>query len=70
MHAQALDALVQADALVVMTPWKEFSRIPATEIRARLKGPLVIDPFGALDGHACRAAGLRHWQLGKPATLA
>lgn len=70
VHPRALDALAQADALVVMTPWKEFSHVAASEIRARLKGTLVIDPFGALDGNACRAAGLRHWQLGKPAALA
>lgn len=70
VHDRALEALTQADALVVMTPWKEFSAVAPAEIRARLKGPLVIDPFGALDGNACRAAGLRHWQLGKPATPA
>jgi UDPglucose 6-dehydrogenase len=69
-HPSALAALAQADALVVMTPWKEFSAIIPADIRARLKGTLVIDPFGALDGNACRAAGLRHRQLGKPATLA
>lgn len=66
-HARALDALAHADALVVMTPWKEFSAVAPAEIRARLQGILVIDPFGALNGDACRAAGLRHWQLGKPA---
>ena len=70
VHPSALEALTQADALVVMTPWKEFSAIAPADLRARLKGNLVIDPFGALDGNACRAAGLRHRQLGKTATLA
>lgn len=60
----ALQALDQADALVIMTPWKEFSAIPVSEIRARLTGRLVIDPYGVLDPRACVAAGLRQMRLG------
>jgi UDPglucose 6-dehydrogenase len=64
LEENALQALDQADALVIMTPWKEFSGIPVSEIRARLAGRLVIDPYGMLDHRACVAAGLRHFQLG------
>jgi UDPglucose 6-dehydrogenase len=59
-----LQTLDQADALVIMTPWKEFSAIPAAEIRRRLAGRLVIDPYGMVDPHACAAAGLRQFRLG------
>ncbi len=61
---RALDALAQADALVIMTPWKEFSSVSPVEIRARLRGDRVIDPYAALDHGACLSAGLRHFQLG------
>lgn len=64
VHARALDTLAEADALLVMTPWKEFAAIAPDEIRTRMKGRLVIDPYGLLAAHACRTAGLRHLQLG------
>jgi len=59
-----LDALAGADALLVMTPWKLYGGIAAADIKARLKGRLVIDPYAALDGKACRAAGLAYHRLG------
>jgi UDPglucose 6-dehydrogenase len=64
LPSTALDALDQADALVIMTPWKEFSGVSPNVIRARLRGTMVIDPYGMLDRRACEAAGLRHFQLG------
>jgi UDPglucose 6-dehydrogenase len=63
-HASALEALPGADALVIMTPWREFKTVPPAEIRARLKGSLVIDPYGVLD-RAASAAGLHLLQLGR-----
>jgi len=65
VHPNALATLDDADALVVMTPWKEFSLIPPAEIRKRMPGTLVIDPFGMLSRDACVRAGLRHIQLGR-----
>lgn len=63
-HGTALDALDQADALVIMTPWKEFAMVAPAEIRTRLRGGIIIDPHGVLDRHACSALGLRVLQLG------
>jgi UDPglucose 6-dehydrogenase len=63
-HGTALDALNQTDALVIMTPWKEFSMVAPAEIRARLRGRIIIDPHGVLDRRACSALGLRVLQLG------
>jgi UDPglucose 6-dehydrogenase len=64
LHPNALAALETADALVIMTPWREFAAITPADIRSRLRQPLVIDPHGLLDHRACAAAGLRHLQLG------
>jgi UDPglucose 6-dehydrogenase len=64
-HASsALDALDGADALCVMTPWSEFSGMKTTDILERLRGRLVLDPLGVLNGEECRAAGLRYRRLG------
>ncbi len=59
-----LDALEGADALLVMTPWKVYAGITAADIKARLKGRLVIDPNAVLDEKGCRAAGLDYHRLG------
>jgi UDPglucose 6-dehydrogenase len=64
VHARALDALTGADALVIMTPWRQFADIPPSSIRQRLSGDWVIDPYGVLDAGACRASGLRYARLG------
>jgi len=62
-----LEACDGADALVVMTPWKQFAAVSPAEIVRRMRGRLVLDPYRALDAGAIRAAGLRYVTLGAPA---
>lgn len=64
LAADPLAALDGADALAIMTPWKAYAGIPPAQIASRLKGRLVLDPHGVLDGAACRAAGLDCHRLG------
>jgi UDPglucose 6-dehydrogenase len=65
IHSHALDALSGAEALAIMTPWAEFGGISPGTISERLKGSLVVDPYGLLDGKTCAMAGLRHFRLGR-----
>ncbi len=65
LHPGALAALSGADALAIMTPWKEFSGADPAAIAKELRGKLVIDPYGVLNPRACEAAGLRHVQIGR-----
>ncbi len=65
--ASALDACAGADALVIMTPWREFRDLRPADVAARLRGRTVIDPYGVLATEACRAAGLHHAVLGRAA---
>jgi UDPglucose 6-dehydrogenase len=60
----ALQACRGADALVIMTPWREFASIRAVDLSASLAGSVVIDPYGVLDSKDCRLAGLKHHRLG------
>lgn len=60
----ALEACRGADALIVMTPWREFSTLDPHTIRNEMSGNVLIDPFGMLDAAACRAAGFSHHRLG------
>ena len=55
-----------ADALVIMTPWPQFRALKPTDIVARLRGRVVVDPFSMLDRAAAVAAGLEHVVLGAP----
>jgi UDPglucose 6-dehydrogenase len=66
--ADAREACRDADVLVVMTPWREFAEVDPKEIRDRVRGTLVLDPFRVLDARACAAAGLDHVALGAPPT--
>ncbi len=64
--SSALEACRGADALVVMTPWPEFALIDPQAIRQAMRGRVVIDPFGVLDGRHCAELGLIRFQLGSP----
>ena len=63
-----LDACRGADALVIMTPWKEFSSVPLARLKEALKpSSVVVDPFGVLDRKECAKLGLRYFRLGSKA---
>lgn len=51
MAVSALDAVKNADALVVMTDWPEFLAIPRSEIETLLRGACAIDLRYALARH-------------------
>ncbi|MBP2294288.1 nucleotide sugar dehydrogenase [Azospirillum rugosum] len=67
--ADPLDACDGADALVIMTPWRQFRDLDPTLIAGRLAGRTVVDPYGVLDPAACRDAGLIHIRLGAPLSM-
>lgn len=57
-------ALAGADALVIMTPWREFAGKPAPELKRQLRGNVIIDPFGLIDLAAAHTSGLVVHRLG------
>lgn len=64
--ASALAAIDGADALLIMTPWPEFRSLKPEEIKIRMKGHIVIDPYRILDAREVGAAGLDYATLGMP----
>jgi len=60
-----LDTCRDADALVVMTPWRDYATMPPALIAEALAGRVVIDPYAILEGQACTEAGLLHSVLGR-----
>lgn len=60
----AYDAAKDVDALVVMTPWKEFSLLDVDQIRKSMRGNIIIDPYGILDSEKYQKNGFRYFRLG------
>jgi UDPglucose 6-dehydrogenase len=58
-------ALAGADALLVVTEWKEFRSPDFDAIRHTLKLPLVFDGRNLYDPAAVRAAGLEYFAIGR-----
>ena len=62
--ASALDALRDADALAILTPWPEYAEISPHEIAGLMAGKVVVDPYRMLDPVSCADAGLAYNTLG------
>jgi UDPglucose 6-dehydrogenase len=63
-----LTACRGADALLVMTPWPEFSTVPVDRIASAMRGRVLIDPVGIIDPERAAAHGFTHLRLGSPLT--
>jgi UDPglucose 6-dehydrogenase len=61
----AMDALRDADAVVLVTEWPEFLELDWSEVAEAMGGTLVIDGRNALDPDAVRAAGLVYEGIGR-----
>ena len=60
----AMDAIKEADCLVIMTPWPEFKNLDIQVVADKLRGNLVIDPYCVLDASMARNCGLDYKTLG------
>ncbi len=59
------DALTGADALVIVTEWKEFRSPDFDLIKERLKQPLIVDGRNLYDPALVRAMGLDYLAIGR-----
>lgn len=67
LASDAMSALTDADALVIVTEWSQF-RSPSFEaIRGKLRSPVIFDGRNILDGSSARAAGLSYVSIGRTA---
>ena len=58
-------ALDGADALVIVTEWKEFRSPDFDEMKRRLKAPLVFDGRNLYDPAQMRASGIQYFAIGR-----
>jgi UDPglucose 6-dehydrogenase len=61
------EALVGADALVIVTDWNEYRHPDFTRVKTTLKQPVVIDGRNLYDIERMRELGIRYYSIGRPA---
>lgn len=63
---RAMSALEGADALVIVTEWKEFRSPDLSEVKRLLRSPIVFDGRNILVPDLVREAGFEYWGIGRP----
>ncbi|MBR9853706.1 MAG: UDP-glucose/GDP-mannose dehydrogenase family protein [Algicola sp.] len=59
------EALENADALLLLTEWKEFRSPDFMAIKNNLKSPLIFDGRNQYDGERLESIGITYYQIGK-----
>jgi UDPglucose 6-dehydrogenase len=67
--ASPLAALEGADALVIVTEWKEFRSPDFEAIKRRLKQPVIFDGRNLFEPALVKAAGLEYYGIGRGEAL-
>jgi UDPglucose 6-dehydrogenase len=60
------EALVGADALVVVTDWNEYRHPDFERVKRTLKQPVIVDGRNLYDVEKMRALGVRYHSIGRP----
>ena len=58
------EALKGADALLVLTEWKAFKKIPLSTLKKQMKNPLLVDARNFYDKKEVKKAGIRYIAMG------
>jgi UDPglucose 6-dehydrogenase len=64
--ASTTAALDGADALIIVTEWKEFRSPDFEDMKRRLKAPIVFDGRNLYDPALMREAGFEYFSMGRP----
>src|SRR5262249_34702684 len=62
----AYDVAHNSNALLILTDWREFTRLDLGRIRSALHYPLVIDGRNLFQPEEMAQAGLAYWSIGRP----
>ena len=64
--ANAYDALVKADALLIVTEWNEFREPDFARMKQLMRAPVIFDGRNILDPPQIRGLGFTYWSVGRP----
>jgi UDPglucose 6-dehydrogenase len=62
---KAMDAICDADALVIMTEWKAFRSPDFDQLKATMKRPLIFDGRNLFEPRDCSTAGIEYFGIGR-----
>jgi len=65
--ADAYAAMEGADALLILTEWKEFANLDLVRIKHLLRSPIVLDGRNVFSQAEMAEAGLSYFSIGRPA---
>ena len=60
-----MEALVNADALIIVTEWKAFFAANFTEIKAALKTPVIFDGRNIFEPSKVKESGIEYFAIGR-----
>jgi UDPglucose 6-dehydrogenase len=66
----ALEAVEDAETLILATEWPDFASIDLTEVRRRMHTPIVFDGRNLFDPATMRDLGFQYYGIGRPLTKA
>ena len=64
--SQAMAALVDADALIIVTEWKQFRSPDFSEMKALMRQAIIFDGRNIYEPTAVRAEGFEYIGIGRP----
>jgi len=59
-------AMANADALLILTDWKEFASLDLARVRSSLRYPIVLDGRNLYEPTPMAEAGLNYYSIGRP----
>jgi UDPglucose 6-dehydrogenase len=70
LTSSALEAVKDAEALVLATEWRDFANVDLAEVRRRMHTPIVFDGRNLFDPATMRGLGFQYYGIGRPVTKA
>jgi len=61
----ALEAVTDAEALIIATEWNEFANVDLTLLKEKMRTPIVFDGRNLLDPETMRQFGFHHYSIGR-----
>ena len=70
LAGSALEAVRDAETLVLATEWPDFAAIDLAEVHRRMHTPIVFDGRNLFDPDTMRDLGFQYYRIGRPPTKA
>jgi UDPglucose 6-dehydrogenase len=66
----AYEAMIDADAVLILTEWNEFRALDLARVRQLLRQPVIVDLRNIYASQDMAAAGFVYTSIGRPADIA